>query len=271
MFLACLRHPCTLSLGVLAPKVAFGSDRYYYFPSNDFTIGGESIKSTAMCLAALSCAQVVVRLTDNLMILFRYGSVKESVDFFEYVLDAIFLVWMTNTLYKTTIEISRDGYHGHSGGGLIGQNRWLAWWKSPTLLFFWILYTIFVTVSTVLVLIGMLSFFGISSFGTEHFLYADYKVHAINDLLLLSGIAIVLRPKPIGHSPNPFEIFDSDVNNNDEQGRDNTDIDYALLLAESEDINLNYNNNEDEGGEEIAFEMTTNTTTSSMNETIGTI
>ena len=268
MFLACLRHPCTLSLGVLAPKIAFGSDRYYYFPSNDYAVGGESIKSTAMCLAALSCAQVIVRLTDNLMILFRYRSVKESVDFFEYVLDAIFLVWMTNTLYRTTIEISRDGYHGHSaGGGLIGQNRWLAWWKSPTLLFFWILYTIFVTVSTVLVLMGMLSFFGVSSFGTEHFMYADYKVHAINDLLLLSGIAIVLRPKPIGHS----EIFDSDVNNDDEEGRDNTDIDYSLLLAESEDSNLDYNNNEEEGGEEIAFEMTSNTATSSMNETIGTI
>ena len=267
MFLACLRHPCTLSLGVLAPKIAFGSDRYYYFPSNDYAVGGESIKSTAMCLAALSCAQVIVRLTDNLMILFRYRSVKESVDFFEYVLDAIFLVWMINILYRTTIEISRDGYHGHSaGGGLIGQNRWLAWWKSPTLLFFWILYTIFVTVSTVLVLMGMLSFFGVSSFGTEHFMYADYKVHAINDLLLLSGIAIVLRPKPIGHS----EIFDSHVNNDDEEGRDNTDIDYSLLLAESEDSNLDYNNNE-EGGEEIAFEMTSNTATSSMNETIGTI
>merc|ERR1712161_184532 len=87
MFLACFRHPCTLSLGVMAP-------------------------------------QVIVRLTESLTKIFRYGQMAGL----EYVLDEIFLVWMLYVLYNTTIEISRDEYYGHGGGvggrGIIRQNRW---------------------------------------------------------------------------------------------------------------------------------------------------
>lgn len=270
MFLACFRHPCTLSLGIMAPKVFFGSDRYYYFSSIDSAAGGESIKSTAIFLVALSCAQIVVRLTDSLTKIFRYGDVRNSETVklagLEYVLDEIFLVWMLYVLYNTTLEISRDEYYGRSGdrGGLIRQNRWQLWWKSPGLIFFWILYTIFVSVSTVLVLIGMSSFFGVSS-RTENYIYADSKVHATNDLLLLTGIAVVLRPKPIEHYQH--EIFRSDVNNDNEGGISNTDIDYSLLPVERED-NTDYNN-EEGGGEETTFEMITNT--SSSNEAVGII
>ena len=270
MFLACLRHPCTLSLGVLAPKVAFGSDRYYYFPSES-AAGGERIKSTAMCLAALTCAQVVLRLTENLMVLFRYGGGRNSetvklADFFEYALDGVFLFWMMYVLYKTTVEISRDEYHGRSGGGgAFGQNRWQAWWKSPALFFFWILYTIFVTVSTALVLIGMSAFLGASVFSSEHFLYAGYKAHAINDLLLLTGIAIVLRPKPTGHSQSPFET--SYGNGEGERG---ADIDYSLLLAEGNDEEEQSGDNYEEEGE-IAFEMTTAASGSTSTAAVGTM
>jgi len=254
----------------MAPKVFFGSDRYYYFSSIDSAAGGESIKSTAIFLVALSCAQIVVRLTDSLTKIFRYGDVRNSETVklagLEYVLDEIFLVWMLYVLYNTTLEISRDEYYGRSGdrGGLIRQNRWQLWWKSPGLIFFWILYTIFVSVSTVLVLIGMSSFFGVSS-RTENYIYADSKVHATNDLLLLTGIAVVLRPKPIEHYQH--EIFRSDVNNDNEGGISNTDIDYSLLPVERED-NTDYNN-EEGGGEETTFEMITNT--SSSNEAVGII
>jgi len=256
MFLACFRHPCTLSLGVMAPKVFFSSDRNYYFSSAD---GGESIKSTTIFLVVLSCAQVIVRLTESLTKIFMYGQMAGL----EYVLDEIFLVWMIYVLYNTTIEISRDEYYGHGvgvgGGGIIRQNRWQLWWKSPGLIFFWISYTIFVTVSTILVLIGMSSFFG----GTENYIYADSKVHATNDLLLLTGIAIVLRPKPIEHYQ--YEIFHSDLNNDNEGGISSTDIDYSLLPIERED---NTDCNNEEGlGEETTFEMITNT--SSSNEVIG--
>lgn len=266
MFLACLRHPCTLSLGVLAPKVAFGSDRYYYFPSQS-TTGGESIKCTAMCLAALACAQIVLRMTENLMVIFRYGGGRDSetvklADFFDFVFEAIFLVWMIKVLYKITMEISRDEYHGRRGAS--GQNRWQAWWKSQSLFFFWILYTVFVTVSTALVLIGMSAFLGAPAFNSEHFMYADYKAHAVNDLLLVTGIAIVLKPKLIGQSQSPFS---TDSNGGDEVER-GVDVDYSLLLSENHDEEENQSGDGEtyEGGE-INFEMTTATNTSDITST----
>lgn len=235
MFFACLRHPCTLSLGVLAPKVAFGSDRYYYFPSQS-TAGGETFKSTAMCLAAIACTQTLLKLTGNLMVLFRY-SVMDSqtvklADSFQYVLDGILLVWMIKVLYEITVEISRDEYRGRS--------RWQAWWKSQSLLFFWVLYTLFVTVSAVLIVFGMAAFLGAKSFQDEHFVYASYKAHVSIDLLLVTGIAFVLRPKPLGQSPNVLVAGGEDGD---------SDIDYALLLAESQE-----EEDRDEE-EEVTFEM----------------
>lgn len=261
MFLACLRHPCILSLGVLAPKVAFGSDRYYYFPSQSTAaLGGESIKSIAMCLAALACAQIILRMTENLMVIFRYGGGRDSAtvklaDFFEFVIDGMFLVWMVHVLWSITMELSRDEYQGRSRGPF-GPSRWQAWWKSQSLFFFWVLYTIFVTVSTALILIGVSTFLGASSFNNEHFVLSVYKAHAINDLLLVTGIAIVLRPKAIVQSQSPFH---ANGNSGDGAERD-VDVDYSLLLAESssndeeEDKSDDDGTRDEEGG--INFEMT---------------
>jgi len=254
MILACLRHPFTLSLGVLAPKLAFGYDRYFYFPSES-AAGAESTKSTAMCLTALVCAQFVLRLTENLMVLFCYGGRRKSetvklADFFEYVLDGAFLVRIMYSLYKITVEISRDQYTSRSGGGASGFNQWQAWWKSPSLLFFWILYTIFVAVSTVLVLIGVSAFLGASVFSNQHFVYTDYKAHTVNDLLLLTGIAIVLRPKPIGHLQR--------LENGNNEGEQGPDIDYHLLHAESNEEEGPADEGDDHEEEgKIIFEMTT--------------
>jgi hypothetical protein len=246
MIIACLRHPCTLSLGVLAPKVTFGYDRYYYFPSES-AARAEGTKSTTVCLVALVFAQLVLRLMENLMVLFCYGGRRKSetvklVDFFEYVMDGVFLVQMVQSLYKITLEISRDR------GGTFGFNRWQAWWKSRSLLFYWILYTIFVAVSTVLVLIGVSAFFDASVFGNQHFVYTNYKVHAVNDMLLLTGIAVVLRPKPIGH----FQRLENDSVEGD------AEIDYRLLRAESneEEGHIDEGDDHEEEGESI-FEMTT--------------
>ena len=103
MIFACLLHPCTLSLGVLAPKVAFGYDRFYYFPSES-TARSESTKSTTICLAALVCAQLVLRLMENLMVLNCYsGRTVKLADFFEYLLDGVFLAQMAQSLYKIII------------------------------------------------------------------------------------------------------------------------------------------------------------------------
>ena len=248
MIVACLRHPCTLSLGVVAPKVSFGHDRFHYFPSES-TARAESTKSTTVCLVALVGAQLVLRLMENLMVLFCYGGRRKSeivklADFFEYVLDGVFLVQMVQSLYKITLEISRDR------GGTLGVNRWQAWWKSRILLIFWILYTIFVAVSTVLVLIGVSAFFNASVFGNQHFVYTNYKVHAVNDLLLLTGIAIVLRPNPIGHFHR--------LENNDVEGEQDPEIDYRLLRAESNEEESHADQGDDHEEErESIFEMTT--------------
>jgi len=249
MFLACLRHPCTLSLGVLAPKIAFGSDRYYYFPSRS-SAGGESIKRTAMCLAALAGTQIVLRMTENLMVMFRYGGARDSEtvkleDFFEFVIDGIFLVWMVCVLYSITMELSRDEYqsrgsfsssnsYSYSRLGPLSRAPWQAWWKSQSLFFVWILYTIFVTVSTSLILIGVSTFLGASFFASEHFVYALLKVHAVNDLLLVTGIAVVLRPKAIAQPQSPFDTGGNGgrgAGGNVGVGVD-VDVDYSLLLAE---------------------------------------
>lgn len=247
MILACLRHPCTLCLGVLAPKVAFGYDRYYYFPSES-AARPESTKSSNLCLAALVCAQLVLRLMENLMVLFCYGGRRKSetvklADFCEYILDFVFLVQMAQSLYKIIMGMSHDGI------GRPGFNRWQAWWKSRSLLLFSITYTIFVGISVVLVLIGVSAFFGASVFNNQHFVYTNYKVHSVNDLLLLTAIAIVLRPKPIG---NFQRLEDGDA-----EEEEDPEIDYHLLRAE-----LNEEEVQADGGDgheeevEVMFEMT---------------
>eukprot|EP00536_Pseudo-nitzschia_multiseries_P002768 jgi/Psemu1/6256/gm1.6256_g len=223
-------------------------------------LGGESIKSIAMCLAALACAQIILRMTENLMVIFRYGGGRDSAtvklaDFFEFVIDGMFLVWMVHVLWSITMELSRDEYQGRSRGPF-GPSRWQAWWKSQSLFFFWVLYTIFVTVSTALILIGVSTFLGASSFNNEHFVLSVYKAHAINDLLLVTGIAIVLRPKAIVQSQSPFH---ANGNSGDGAERD-VDVDYSLLLAESssndeeEDKSDDDGTRDEEGG--INFEMT---------------
>ena len=242
MIFACLLHPCTLSLGVLAPKVAFGYDRFYYFPSES-TARSESTKSTNICLAALVCAQLVLRLMENLMVLNCYsGRTVKLADFFEYLLDGVFLAQMAQSLYKIIIGMSRDS------GVALGFDRWQVWWKSRRLSFFLVLYTIFVAVSTVLVLIGVCAFFGASVLGNEHSVYSNYKVHSMNDLLLLTGIAILLRPKPSG-TVQRLEI-------NHIGGEDDPEIDYHLLRAGSNEEEIRAENSENHELGELSYEMT---------------
>jgi hypothetical protein len=227
--------------------VAFGNDHYFYLPSESAARAGGN-KSSTMCLAVLVCAQLVLRLTENVMVLFCYGGRPNSetvklADFFEYILDGVFLVQMIQSLYKITMEISNDR------GGSFGFNRWQVWWKSRSLLVFWSLYSIFVAVSTVLIVIGAYAFFSASVFGNQHFVYTDYKVHAVNDLILLTGIAIVLRPLPIGHSQEA-------ENDNVEVAQD-PEINYHLLRAESNEDEVQADGDDDvEEDGEIVFEMT---------------
>ena len=274
LILACLRHPCTLSLGVLAPKIAFhetdeSTNLTYSINSQGrirITERG-NIQSTAMCLAALSIATVVVLLAENMMVLFRYGGRSDSrsvklADFFEIVLDGIFLGWMTMVMYQTTIQISRE-YGGR-----------LAWWKSKQLIQFWILYSIFVSIATIQTLIEFLYYVivGTSSL-SEHFIYTFYKVHGMNDLLLLTGISIFLRPRIQQRSQGGFDndgvIIDDDGLRRSggitAEGADT--INYSLLLANDEtsnDDNIMIHNEaisgmEDDDRASFSFEMTTNT------------
>ena len=97
----------------------------------------------------------------------------------------------------------------------------------------------------ILILIDILAIFGVPSFTSEHFFFGDYKAHGVNDLLLLTGIAIILRPKPIGNFRNSSLVR----HNDDSEENGGADIDYSLLLGE---------NNEEQSGGEIVFEMTTN-------------
>ena len=182
------------------------------------------------------------------MVLFCFGGHRKSesvklADFFEHLLDGVFLALMAQSLYKITAEIS------HDRGGTFGVDRWQVWWKSRRLLYFLVLYAIFLAVSTILVLIGVSAFFSASVLGDEHSVYTNYKVHAMNDLLLLTGIAILLRPMPVG--------FFQRIEDNDIDADANPDIDYHLLSAGSnqrESQAREGDNHEDEG--EIFFEMT---------------
>mmetsp|Transcript_21669 Transcript_21669/g.53765 ORF Transcript_21669/g.53765 Transcript_21669/m.53765 type:complete len:384 (+) Transcript_21669:238-1389(+) len=256
MIFACLLHPCTLSLGVLAPKVAFGYDRFYYFPSES-TARSESTKSTTICLAALVCAQLVLRLMENLMVLNCFnGRTVKLADFFEYLLDGVFLAQMAQSLYKIIFDMSRDS------GVAFGFDRWQVWWKSRRLSFFLVLYTIFVAVSTVLVLIGISAFFGASVLGNEHSVYSNYKVHCMNDLLLLTGIAILLRPKPSGTAQR-LEI--NHMGGED----DDPEIDYHLLRAGSNEEEIRAEDAENyEEVRELSYEMTAATMSSSDSHSI---
>jgi hypothetical protein len=200
MILACLRHPCTLSLGVLAPYIAFSEGVVVPWLGPGGIRLPSGTKRTAMCLAALSCAQVVIRLTENLLLLFRYGrrdtpSIKLA-DFFEFVLDGVFLLWMMLNLSTATRQISRD-YGGR-----------LAWWYSNKLIYFWVLYSIFVLVSAVQNLVGILHYVISTATLSEHYVYTFYKIHSINDLMLLSGIAILLRP--IMETQSDLGVLDHD-------------------------------------------------------------
>ncbi len=253
MVFACLRHPCTLSLGVLALRFAFGFDRYYYFPSES-TIRSESTKNTTICLVALVSAQLVLRLMESVMVSFCYGGIRNSeivklADLFEYLLDGVFLSQMAQAMYKIIVEISQDR------GGVFAFDRWDAWWKSRRLLHFLVLYMIFVGISIVLVLIGVSAFFGASILHDEHSVYTVYKVHALNDLVLLSGIAVLLRPKPVRASQGLESTGLDRV--------EDPEVDYHLLRSGSnEDESESHEaDNHDAEEVEIAFEMTTASTT----------
>lgn len=244
MILACLRHPCTLSLGVLAPSIIFADNVVVPWLGPGGIRLPSGTKRTAMCLAALSCAQVVVRLTENLLILFRYGRRDTSsvrlVDFFEFVLDGVFLAWMTLNLYSATRQISRD-YGGR-----------LAWWRTHQIVYFWILYSIFVVVSSIQSLAGILHYVISIATLSEHFVYTFYKVTGVNDLMLLSGIAILLRPTHRGQSydsPSGDEVYTSMV---DSQAVDDT-TDYALLLPSGSYDNILGGGVSEESS--ISFEM----------------
>lgn len=259
MIFACLRHPCTLSLGVLAPKVAFGYDRYYYFPSES-AARSESTKNRTICLAALVCAQLVLRLMESVMTLFCFGGSRNSeivklADLFEYLLDGVFLSQMAQAMHKIIAEVSQDR------GGVFAFDRWQVWWKSRRLLHFLMLYMFFVTVSTVLILLGISSFFGASFMRDEHSVYTVYKAHAINDLMLLAGVATLLRPKPVRASQR--------VESTGLDRIEDPEIDYHLLRSgsneeESESHEADHGHEAEEV--EIAYEMTSASSTPCRHE-----
>lgn len=264
MIFACLRHPCTLSLGVLAPRVAFGYDRYYYFPSESAARSESTTKNTTICLVSLVGAQLMLRLMENVMVLFCYGGSRNSeivklADLFEYLLDGVFLSQMAQAMYKIIVEISQDR------GGIFAFDRWDAWWKSRRLLHFLALYMLFVTISIVLVLIGVSAFFGASILHDEHSVYSVCKVHALNDLVLLTGVAILLRPKPAKASQRL-----------EGTGLDRVvdpEVDYHLLRTgsnEEESESHEVDNHDTEEQIEIAFEMTTASTAPRSNDSIST-
>ena len=244
MVFACLRHPCTLILAILTPKIEFGSDRYFYYPATS-AAAPEDAKSSVICLVALACAQFILRLTENFLVYFCYGGQGTSetvkvVDLLDCVLDGVFLVQMTQSLYKMTMKI------GHDGDVTYGFNHWLVWWKSRRLVFLWTLYTIFVAISTVLVLIGVSTFFRKSNFKNNHFVYTDQKAHDLLDLLLLTGSAIVLIPNPV------------DYNGRLENIDDEREMNYYLLRGgrHEDESDAPDGDNQEEGGE-VIFEMTT--------------
>ncbi|KAG7347146.1 hypothetical protein IV203_006215 [Nitzschia inconspicua] len=248
MVLACLRHPCILSLGVLAPNIAFADSVVVPWLGPAGIRLPSGTKRTAMCLAALSCAQVAVRLTENLLILFRYGKRDTPslrlADFFEFVLDGVFLAWMALNLYTATRQISRD-YGGR-----------LAWWRSHKLVYFWVLYSVFVVISAVQSLVGILHYVINTAMLSEHFVYTFFKINGINDLLLLSGIAILLRPT------RNYDHFDGDGATDGMQLQEDfgeivdntTTTDYALLLPNGSDEHSGYND------PTVSFEMTAHAT-----------
>lgn len=182
MILACLRHPCVLSLGVLAPKMAFVDSTAVPWLGPVGIRMPSGMKRTAMSLATLTIADVIVRLTENLLILFRYGrrdaSSTRLADFFEFVLDGVFLAWMVHNLGSVTHQISRD-YGGR-----------ITWWNTPKLISFWVLYSIFVFVAAIESILGIIHYVNVTSISA----YIIHEVNGINELALLSGIAILLRP-----------------------------------------------------------------------------
>jgi hypothetical protein len=200
-------------------------------------------KRTAMCLAALSCAQVVVRLTENLLVLFRYGKRDAPslrlADFFEFVLDGVFLFWMMLNLYTATRQISRD-YGGR-----------LAWWRSHKLVYFWALYSIFVVIAAVQSLVGIMHYVINAATLSTHYMYTFFKINGINDLALLTGIAILLRPTQQGLSNSGFYGV-SDGEHLHVSGSEITDdtTDYTLLLPNGSEGSID----QQEGS--IIFEMT---------------
>ena len=218
MVLACFRHPCTLCLGVLAPKVSFGDGNNVIQRRWGITDerGARGIRISTMRLAAVASAEVLLRLTENLMMLFQYdrrdpASVR-IVDVFEYTMDGIFLAWMIYSLYEATIRTIGLDY-----------GRGYAWSKSSLLKHYWILYAIFVCISLIEGLVGTLHFvthiFPIS----EHLKYTFYKVHGLNDLLLLTGIAFFVRPKI-------EDTTSSTLQENELTAGLASDDDYTLLL-----------------------------------------
>jgi hypothetical protein len=252
LILACLRHPCTLSLGVLAPFVALSDGIVVPWLGPGGIRLPSGTKRTAMCLAALSCAQVVIRLTENLLIRFRYGrrdspSIRLA-DFFEFVLDGVFLSWMMLNLSTATRQISRD-YGGR-----------FAWWNSYKLIYFWVMYSIFVLVSAMQNLVGILHYVISTLSLSERHVYTFYKIRSFNDLMLLSGIAILLRPTTQHHSDLGIFEDDDDMNVGAQPevplhgyGIEaiQTNTDYTLLIPNEN--GWNFGNDEPN----VSFEMTT--------------
>ncbi|KAL3925735.1 MAG: hypothetical protein SGILL_000214, partial [Bacillariaceae sp.] len=173
---------------------------------------------------ALSCAQVVVRLTENLLILFRYGrrdaSTVRLADFFEFVLDGVFLAWMVYNLYNVTQQISRD-----FGGRMV-------WSWANKLVHFWILYSMFVFISGIQSVVGILHYVVNAVALTEHYQFTFYKINAVSDIALLTGIAILLRPV---HQSSPYSLVEDGNLDGHAMGGSTVEgetTDYALLLPD---------------------------------------
>lgn len=261
MVLACFRHPCTLCLGVLAPKLSFIYGPNYLVANPNLgrgtisdewgttmTGGGNRTITMMMRLAGLACVQVLVRLIESLMIqsgrMQRRDSTSIKVaDFVVFIMDGVFVVWMVHSLYDATFRTIGEDY---------GRGHALS--KSGDLLYYWILYGIFVTVSVTESLLGALHFVTNILPVSEHFIYMFYMVHGVNDLLLLTGIAVLMRPQVLLDSPDAFDIStENDLTTGLDVGSD-----YALLLEDGSD--MQDEQSDEEGLMTNALELTTNST-----------
>jgi hypothetical protein len=232
-------------------------------------------------LAVLSLATVIVLLTENMMVLLggkNDSSMIKTADFLEVILDSIFLGWMTTVMYRMARNVIVSSHHfieytGGNSSRLPAVMRWC--WRSlehyhhRSIIQFGILYTVFVTTAAIQTFVQFIYYVMGTKTLSEHFIYTFYKVHGANDLILLTGISIFLRPGrlPPQQASSPIDndgtmvLGDSGVfyfGNGGTTIEGTSTTDYSLLLADDVfDTDAAAVDTEDE---RVSFEMTASST-----------